>query len=116
MEEWIDRDRTEQLLPPTAVYFRVLKYDPDTGQYCHSDDEPFTGVCITRWPDGRLQSVVHFVNGHAHGVSVAWSIHGRPEVYNEMEFGVCHGLHVKWSEDGSVVEEFRCHEGRQIKF
>ena len=113
MEEWLDRERVEARLPESAVPFHALTYDPDTGQYCASGG-PFTGVSVIRRSDGQLQSVVHYVDGVAHGVSVAWSPGGQPEVYNEMEFGVCHGRHVKWGEGGSVVEDFRCHEGRTV--
>jgi len=114
VEEWLDRDRVETQLPASAISFHLLTYDPDTGQYC-ANGEPFTGVSVIRRADGRLQSVVHYVDGYSHGVSVAWSPGGQPQVYNEMEFGVCHGWHLKWSEAGSIVEEFRCHEGRPIR-
>jgi hypothetical protein len=113
VEAWLDREAVDRRLPLDAVDFRALTYDPDYGHYCRPDGEQFTGVCYTRWEDGGLESVVHFVGGLAEGVSVAWRYTGVIELYREMERDVVHGLEVLWGEDGQIRSQARFVRGRR---
>src|SRR4051812_39496748 len=108
---WLDRELVDQKLK--GVDDSEVTYDQELGVYCYRG-KPFTGVCIQRFPDERLNSVVHFVRGLAHGISAAWYPNGQIELYNEMAADVYHGLHLKWSEDGTKQVEERYHEGRLI--
>jgi hypothetical protein len=102
VEAWLDREEVARRLPPEAVDFGTLDYDPDYGHYCRADGQPFTGVCFTRWSNGGLESVVHFVGGLAEGVSVAWEFDGGIKLYREMARDVVDGLEVLWGADGQV--------------
>ncbi len=113
VEAWLDREAVSRRLPADAVDFRALIYDPDSGQYCRADREPFTGLCYTRWEDGGLESVAHFANGLAEGVSVAWRHDGRIELYREMSRDMVHGFEVLWGADGQVQSRAQFVRGRR---
>jgi len=113
VEAWLDRVAVSRRLPPDAVDFGSLTYDPDFGHYCRADGSPFTGVCFTCWGDGGLESVAHFADGLAEGVSVAWRYAGGIELYREMRRDVAHGLEVLWGEDGRVRSRAQFVRGRR---
>ena len=108
-ESWLDRDWVAANI--TGVDFQDLGYVPGAGLY-YWEEEPFTGISMNRLPDGLLWGIVHFRNGLEHGLSVGWYRDGRVRIYNEMEEGVCHGWHRKWSEDGTLTEEYCCVHGQ----
>lgn len=51
---WLNRTSVDRLIE--GIDFKVLKYDPDTGQYCLSG-EPFTRITKSRHKDGSLQGL-----------------------------------------------------------
>jgi hypothetical protein len=111
-ERWLDRDWASAQI--SGMDFSELKYDPDTGQYCHHG-VPYSGTSITRFRNGQLRGIANFLNGYADGISVGWHVDGTPYVYNEMKQDVTHGWHVEWNEDGSIKEKFKCNMGRAIR-
>ena len=110
---WLNRDRADREVK--GVDERKVKYDPDLGVYCYHG-EPFTGVSIQRYSDGSLDSLVHLVDGVAHGVTVSWRLNGQIALYREMAHDVRHGLSIEWAEDGTKLSEANYHDGRLVRY
>lgn len=108
---WLDRELVDRAVE--GIDERLLKYDPDTGQYC-LHGEPFTGVAKTRTPDGRLDGLSHLKDGVEQGVSVAWHPNGQIRCYSEMIDDVYEGWHFEWDEGGTKRVEERYSEGRKL--
>lgn len=106
---WLDRDRVDHELQ--LVDYGSLTYDPDMGLYLHHD-EPFTGTCAQRYPDGKLENIVQMTNGLNCGVTVIWYDSGRVNIYSELRDGVRHGKFIEWAEDGVIVKERVYDQGR----
>lgn len=109
---WLDRERVDREIP--SIAFGVLTFDNDLGVYCH-DGEPFNGVCSQRYPDGKLQSLMHNAEGLATGITAAWYPSGQIMLYSEMHSDVQHGLHIEWDKDGSKTIEERYRRGQLIE-
>ncbi|MCE9562808.1 MAG: hypothetical protein K8U57_12245 [Planctomycetes bacterium] len=108
---WRDRERVDRTVE--GIDDRLLKYDPDTGQYCFQG-EPFTGVAKTRRPDGQLDGLSHLRDGIEHGVSVAWHPNGQIRCFSEMAGDVYDGWHYEWAEDGTELVAERYAAGRKL--
>jgi antitoxin component YwqK of YwqJK toxin-antitoxin module len=108
---WLDRDRVDREIK--AVDFSELDYDPGLGLYCYRG-EPFTGACLQRYPDGKLENVVQNIDGLTSGVTVVWHPNGRIKLYRELENDLRHGVWIEWAEDGTKVAEQRYHRGRLV--
>jgi antitoxin component YwqK of YwqJK toxin-antitoxin module len=108
---WLDRELVDRSVE--GIDDRLLKYDPDTGQYC-LQGEPFTGVAKTRKPDGRLDGLSHLKDGVECGLSVAWHSNGQIRCYSEMADDVFDGWHFEWDEDGTRRVADRYAAGRKI--
>jgi len=99
---WLNRESVDQQL--VGVDFTELRYDPDSGLYCHNG-EPFTGVSKARAANGKLDGLAHHRAGVEEGVSVGWYPNGRIRVYSEMSDDVYHGWHIEWDEEGNKLVE-----------
>lgn len=100
--KWLDRELVDRELADKGD--QELQFNPETYRYQH-EGVPFTGISVGRYPDGKLQSVVHFVDGLATGVSAAWYPNGQIELYREMEEDVCHGARIEWNQDGTKTRD-----------
>ena len=109
--KWLDREGVDQAM--TAIDFRELVFDNDLGVYCHGG-EPFTGLSFRRSADGRLQSIVHYAEGLATGVTVVWYPGGQIKSYSEMHSDTLHGLHIEWAKDGAKTIEQRYRRGKLL--
>jgi hypothetical protein len=106
---WLDRDYVATHI--VGVEYAELAYVPGAGLY-FLGQQPFSGVSLTRSPEGQLRGVSHLQNGLEQGVSVGWYGNGQAHVYNDMQYGVCHGWHLKWAMDGTLQTEERCVSGQ----
>lgn len=95
---WLNRELIDNTIE--GIHLTTLNYAPDTGLY-YLGETPYTGVIITRGPDGTLDSLSHLKDGVECGISVAWYPSGKLESYSEMQDDVYHGLHIEWDEDGT---------------
>jgi len=53
---WSDRDRVDREIE--SVDFSELVYDHEHGVYCYQGKR-FAGAAIQRYPDGKLENIVH---------------------------------------------------------
>ncbi|MBI2806185.1 MAG: hypothetical protein HYX68_14485 [Planctomycetes bacterium] len=109
--KWLDREQIDRDIP--SVPFAELNFDQDIGVYCHQG-EPFTGVCSQRYPDGKLQSIIHNVLGTSSGVTAAWYPNGQIMLYSEMHADELHGMYIEWAKDGTKTTEQRYRRGNLI--
>ena len=109
---WSDRERVDREIQ--TVEYVQLEYDPDWGCYL-SQEVPFTGFCVQRFPDGTLENVVQLQQGINHGVTVVWFSDGGMQLYRELQAGVLHGECIEWGEDGGKIVDEHYHEGRLIE-
>src|SRR5262249_33487780 len=65
VSDWIDRDAVAKRV--AGIEFGRFEFDYSDYRY-RLDGIPFTGVCVTRWPDGKLRGLTHMLNGLAHGI------------------------------------------------
>lgn len=109
---WSDRERVDREFQ--SVDFDDLEYVPGAGQYYYRD-EPFTGACVQRYADGKLENIVQMVEGVNAGVTVVWHPSGRIHLYRELHDGVLHGRDVEWAEDGTRAAEKYYREGVEVR-
>ncbi|MBN1210902.1 MAG: hypothetical protein JXB05_39000 [Myxococcaceae bacterium] len=67
--------------------------------------QPFTGVAVEFFPDGRLQSEVYHLNGLEHGPSRAWYPSGQLREEKNLWYGGLHGYKRIWDEQGRLISE-----------
>lgn len=86
----------------------------DDGLY-YCDEEPFTGVSYTEFPDGSPRSESEYRNGLAWGKSKSW--HKNGTLFSESEFyrDVLHGVSREWSPAGRLVSEIVAEYGITIR-
>lgn len=67
--------------------------------------QPFTGIAIEFFPNGRLQSEVPHLNGVRHGLVRAWHPSGQLREETMLWQGGLHGYSREWDEQGHLVSE-----------
>ena len=70
-----------------------------------TDNKPFTGWLIERYPDHQLQSRSALSNGILAGVSEGWNTNGVQQIREEFLAGLSEGPVVRWREDGTRLSE-----------
>jgi len=108
---WLDRERVDREVK--SIDYGALAFDNDLGVYC-LQGEPFTGACAQRYPDGKLQSIMHHAEGLAHGVTAVWFANGQIHLYSEMHSDTPHGLHIEWDKDGTRILEEHYRRGKLV--
>jgi hypothetical protein len=67
--------------------------------------QPFTGVAVEFFPDGKLCSEVPHVNGLEHGLLRAWHRSGQLRREANLWYGGLHGYAREWDEQGRLISE-----------
>lgn len=89
---------------PTPVLRNELELRASRLYRCGTP-EPFTGVMIERYPNGKLQSRSQVVAGQLEGLSEGWHPNGHLAVREQFHTGISDGLRVKWRPDGAKLSE-----------
>ncbi len=67
--------------------------------------QPFTGVAVEFFPDGKLCSEVPHLNGVRHGLLRAWHPSGQLREETSLWQGGLHGYERIWDEQGRLISE-----------
>jgi antitoxin component YwqK of YwqJK toxin-antitoxin module len=67
--------------------------------------QPFTGIAVELFPDGKLCSEVPHLNGVIHGLVRAWYPSGQLKKEASLWQGGLHGYERIWDEQGRLVSE-----------
>jgi hypothetical protein len=67
--------------------------------------QPFTGIAVEFFPDGKPCSEVPHVNGLMHGTLRAWHPSGQLREEASLWYGALHGYQREWDEQGRLVSE-----------
>ena len=74
-----------------------LDFDDDVRTY---RDTPFSGVGVTRFPGGVIESETPYLNGLPHGVCREWHVNGQKKKEWASLRGSVHGTCTEWYENG----------------
>ncbi len=69
------------------------------------DENPFTGVMVEHYPDGRTKSRVELEDGVLHGVAEGWWRDGTLQMREHFVAGASHGTRLRWYADGTRESE-----------
>lgn len=86
------------------VDFEELDFGED--QLVVWKDQPFTGVAVELFPDGKPCSEVPFLNGLRHGVLRAWYPSGQLKEEKHLWYGGLHGYARVWNEQGGLIMDW----------
>lgn len=67
--------------------------------------QPFTGVAVEFFPDGRACSEVPHLNGLRHGLMRGWHPSGLLRKEATLWYGGLHGYMREWDEQGHLISE-----------
>jgi hypothetical protein len=67
--------------------------------------QPFTGIAVEFFPDGKPCSEVPHVNGLRHGLLRAWHPSGQLSKESTLWYGGLHGYRREWDEQGHLLSE-----------
>ncbi len=84
----------------------LLKCDPATR-------EPFTGLAVEYWPNGKKKVEVDYLDGKPHGREIRWYENGRKKSEIECREGVAHGKAVSWYGNGRKESEAQWDDGKR---
>jgi antitoxin component YwqK of YwqJK toxin-antitoxin module len=73
--------------------------------------QPFTGVLLERYGDGRLQSRSQVLDGRLHGPSEGWHTNGVLQVREHFVAGLSHGCREKWHANGQLQSRASIEQG-----
>ncbi len=88
--------------------------DTDAGAtlwHLKSSTEPFTGVAVAKFPDGRTQARATFLRGQKHGLETRGHSNGQIEREQHWQQGKLHGSHTHWDEAGNKLWCTECDHG-----
>jgi antitoxin component YwqK of YwqJK toxin-antitoxin module len=71
----------------------------------------YSGMMITRYPDGQLRTRSAVRDGILHGLSEGWHPDGTPEVRETFVNGVSHGLRQRWYANGQLASQTEIRDG-----
>lgn len=77
-------------------------------------EEPFTGIAVSYWPSGEVESESEWRDGKPHGKNIRWYENGQKRREIEFRDGEFHGKWTVWYENGQKKEETEFHDDKLI--
>lgn len=98
---------TEVLPAPAPVVLeevprKALGWEDD---HYTKDGQPFTGILVENYPDGKPKQHWPMKNGFSHGLVEEWYPNGQQSVATHWEDGQRHGENLYWNPDGTVQKK-----------
>ena len=78
------------------------------------EGKPFTGVGVSKHPNGQKWWEVTYKDGKKHGLSTMWHENGQKRSEITLNDGKLHGLSTTWHENGQKWQETTFKDGRWI--
>lgn len=95
-------------LPKDAVAFSSLTKVGESYTY---QGEAFSGIAFERFPNGKLQRAVSYLNGKQDGLMQLWYPDGAPQMCASYKNGVLHGRFLGWYQTGGVIYDMVINRG-----
>jgi antitoxin component YwqK of YwqJK toxin-antitoxin module len=86
-------------MAPMRVNEEYLNFDDDLRIYC---GQPFSGVGVETFGDGRLKSETPYLDGLPSGICREWYSNGSKKKEWTAIHGPVHGQYTEWYENGSL--------------
>ncbi|WP_152033824.1 toxin-antitoxin system YwqK family antitoxin [Paracidovorax avenae] len=75
---------------------------------------PFSGIAVSYYGNGRLESRRSYLNGMVHGSGGWWYENGQKSQEWVSFAGMAHGPNIEWYENGVVSQKSYCEFGRVL--
>jgi len=109
--------------PPPGAAVECMRGETNHGRYTYwraggsveksgerIDGEP-THLEVAFFPDGTLQSVVHFERGKPHGLTVRFHPNGQRAAQTRFVDGVAQGIATEWHDNGRIARQVTYRDG-----
>ena len=101
--------------PPPPPPAEVLRKDltlRDGRFYQSGATNPFSGIVVELYQDGKTLARSSVSNGLLNGVSEGWHTNGQRQIIEHFKDGVSDGLRLKWFENGTNQSEAAIIQGK----
>lgn len=78
--------------------------------------EPFSGIAVSRYPNGEMESRRPCLNGMPHGLCRWWHENGQLSAEWTAFLGMGHGWATEWHENGQVANRTYAEFGRPLEW
>ena len=82
--------------------------------YLPSQDVPFTGKAVAKWPDGQKKTEISYKDGKRHGLKAHWYESGQKLSEINYRHGKYHGPLNMWYENGQWRRKGNHVEGKKV--
>jgi len=76
--------------------------------------KPFTGIAVSKWPNGQKLWERNYWSGMEHGLQTSWYENGQKKEERPYKKRARHGLFTKWHPNGQKSEEFKMSYGHPV--